>query len=237
MAKGRKYYVVWKGLHPGVFDNWEDARIQVENFRGAKFKAFPTMESAVAAFRTPQEGEENYLARLLIANMEQKPVGDAPKPAKKAASREDIPLRNPETWLRHPGVCADAWAVDAACKGNPGPMEYRGVEVATGREIFRVGPLEGGTNNIGEYLAIIHAMALMKKRGEHHVIYTDSVTALSWLRRRHSNTKIIPTRENEKVIDLLVRGNIWIGDNDVTEEIRKWDTDAWGEIPADFGRK
>ena len=37
-------------------------------------------------------------------------------------------------------------AVDAACSGNPGKMEYRGVYVADGRELFHIGPFEEGTN-------------------------------------------------------------------------------------------
>ena len=49
---------------------------------------------------------------------------------------------------------ASAWAVDAACSGNPGPMEYRGIDLATGAEIFHFGPVHG-TNNIGEFLAIV----------------------------------------------------------------------------------
>ena len=64
----------------------------------------------------------------------------------------------------HPDVLANAWAVDAACSGNPGPMEYQCIDLATGAQVFHFGPIHG-TNNIGEFLAIVHALALMEKQG------------------------------------------------------------------------
>ena len=70
-------------------------------------------------------------------------------------------------------VTADAWAVDAACSGNPGPMEYRGIDLATGAVVFHYGPVHG-TNNIGEFLAIVHALALMEQKGIRKTIYSDS---------------------------------------------------------------
>ena len=110
--------------------------------------------------------------------------------------------------------------------------------MATGEEIFHIGPLEGGTNNIGEYLALIHAAALFAKRGDHSTpIYSDSRTALAWLRRGHSNTTVKPTAENARVIDLLRRADNWLAHNRVVNPVLKWNTELWGEIPADFGRK
>ena len=61
-------------------------------------------------------------------------------------------------------VTANAWAVDAACSGNPGPMEYQAIDLATGAQVFHFGPLHG-TNNIGEFLAIVHALALLDRQG------------------------------------------------------------------------
>ena len=61
-------------------------------------------------------------------------------------------------------VTANAWAVDAACSGNPGPMEYQAIDLATGAQVFHFGPMHG-TNNIGEFLAIVHALALLDRQG------------------------------------------------------------------------
>ncbi|MDE7388320.1 MAG: ribonuclease H family protein [Muribaculaceae bacterium] len=214
MAPRRKFYVVWQGLAPGIYDSWDEARAQVEGFAGARYKAFNDIESATAAFRGSYEDQ----ATLLLAMAHRQPVVT------------DLSA--------FPEIRTDAIAVDGACASNPGPMEYRGVEVATGREIFRVGPLPGGTNNIGEYLALIHALALLDKRGDHTTpIYSDSRTALSWLRRRHSNTKLEPTADNTKVFELLQRANHWIATHPQKNPVLKWNTEEWGEIPADFGRK
>lgn len=215
MATRRKFYVVWQGLSPGIYDTWEEARLQVEGVNGSRYKAFNSIEEATAAFRGSYEDQASLL--ITMARRGARPVTD---------------------FSAFPEIRTNAIAVDGACSSNPGPMEYRGVEVGTGREIFKVGPLAGGTNNIGEYLALIHALALLDRRGDHTTpIYSDSRTALSWLRRRHSNTKLEPTAENAKVFELLERANRWIALHTPRNPVLKWDTDSWGEIPADFGRK
>ena len=130
-----------------------------------------------------------------------------------------------------------AWAVDASCLGNPGPMEYRGVDIATGRPVFHFGPVKG-TNNIGEFLAIVHALALMEKEDIHGVtIYSDSVNAQLWVKKMQCKTKLERTPETETAYTLIQRAETWLRTHAFRAPILKWDTKAWGEIPADFGRK
>ena len=94
-------------------------------------------------------------------------------------------------------VTADAWAVDAACSGNPGPMEYQAIDLATGARVFHFGPMRG-TNNIGEFLAIVHALALCWQQGLHtKTIYSDSVNAMLWVRKRQCKTKLERTPQTE----------------------------------------
>lgn len=210
----RKFYVVWEGRSPGIYDNWEDAKDQVENFPGARYKAFADVETATKAFR----GDPNEYLKIYKA------LGT--RPAK---------VINYEAF---PEIRLEAIAVDAACSRNPGPVEYQGVRVGTGERIFHLGPLEGGTNNIGEYLAIIHAAAMLEKDGDTTTpIYTDSRTALSWIRNRHSKTTIAPTENNTRLLAILARADRWIATHIIRNPIYKWDTERWGEIPADFGRK
>ena len=78
-----------------------------------------------------------------------------------------------------------ALCVDAACSGNPGPMEYRGVHIPSGKEVFRFGPIQG-TNNIGEFLAIVLALALMQQKNISMPIYSDSRNALLWIKQKMS---------------------------------------------------
>ncbi len=128
-------------------------------------------------------------------------------------------------------------AVDAACSGNPGKMEYRGVYTRTGQQIFHVGPLEEGTNNIGEFLAIVHALALLKRENNPLPIYTDSVNAMLWVKQKKCKTKLEQTSINVPIFDLIQRAEKWLKENSYTTPIMKWETKVWGEIPADFGRK
>lgn len=212
----RKYYVVWEGLAPGIYDSWEECRLQVEGCAGARYKSFNSREAAIEAFRGRPEDHIGVIRAI------------AAHEASPAAAVESLPLV-------HPSI-----AVDAACSRNPGPVEYRAVNILTGQEIFRVGPLADGTNNIGEFLAIVHAMAFLTREHRTDIaIYSDSRTAIGWIGRGRANTKLQPTPANAYIRQLLARGEAWLAAHPAPARPRliKWDTEAWGEIPADFGRK
>ena len=211
MAK-KKYYVVWKGLNPGVYETWEACEAQVRGQSGAKYKAFETREEAVEAL---EAGYERYLRK-------------AAPPAAIDRLYAEKPVGRP---------IPESLAVDAACSGNPGDVEYRGVYVATGQEIFHVGPLRRGTNNIGEFLAIVHGLALLSQKGSDLPIYSDSRNAILWVRKKKCRTLLERVPENAPLFDLVDRAERWLNEHDYTTRILKWETEAWGEIPADFGRK
>ena len=210
----KKYYVVWEGRDTGVFDSWEECQEQIEGYPGARYKSFPTQEAAIEAFRGKPSDHTGIIKNI---------------------ASHTRPIVNPQAT---PGVEPYAIAVDAACSRNPGPVEYRGVDLRTGRQIFHVGPMDGGSNNIGEFLAIVHALALLDKEGRHDVaIYSDSRTALSWVRRRKANTQIKPSPKNAYIMALLARAEHWLQTHSPRNRLLKWPTEVWGEIPADFGRK
>jgi ribonuclease HI len=208
MAK-RKYYVVWEGVVPGIYLTWDECKAQVYGYDNAKYKSFSSLEDAEEAYI------ENPWKHLK---------------SKKTQSRNSTALPAKE-------IIYESIAVDAACSGNPGLMEYRGVYVADNTEIFHVGPLEDGTNNIGEFLAIVHALALLTKNGKNEPIYSDSVNAIKWVENKKCNTKLKKTDKNINIFDLINRAEIWLELNSFSNKILKWETKKWGEIPADFGRK
>lgn len=208
---GKKYYVVWKGRKAGIFDNWKECEAQVKGLEGALYKSFPDEDSARQAF------EGNW--RDFIQKK-----GAAARRVSMRQTADGIPV-----W--------DSWSVDAACSGNPGVMEYRGVETATGRQIFHQGPFPLGTNNIGEFLGIVHALALLKKSNSSMIIYSDSRTAIKWVKDKAVKTKLPRTRKSEALYELLNRAVAWLNANDYPNPVLKWETEQWGEIPADFGRK
>lgn len=152
-------------------------------------------------------------------------------------------VTNPPSWrndtvLPLPAdVEANAWAVDAACSGNPGPMEYQAVDLATGAQVFHFGPVHG-TNNIGEFLAIVHALALMEQQGiQGKTIYSDSYNAILWVNKKKCKTKLERTPKTEPLFQIIQRAEKWLQTHTVRVPIIKWETKKWGEVPADFGRK
>lgn len=221
-AKKAKYYVVWQGKTPGIYTEWDECEAQVKGVEGAQYKSFATREEAEKAF---SEDSKQYIVRRAAAA----------KPELSAAE------------LAHQGVQYPSIAVDGACSGNPGKMEYQCVDTATKRQIFHGGPYVGGTNNIGEFLAIVHALAYLQQQAllhpenkdlyEHLVIYSDSKTAQAWVKKRRCATKVEETADNAPLMEVVRRAEQWLQVNQYTNPILKWQTEHWGEIPADFGRK
>jgi len=210
MAKS-KYYVVWNGRKPGIYEGWDQCREQVAGFNGAKYKGFPTKDLAVSAFN---DDPRKYMEKGLQVT-------------------KKIICSNP--LVGEPN--SDSICVDAACSGNPGVLEYRGVDTSSGAELFRVGPFPQGTVNIGEFLAIVHALAYLKLRDSDWPIYSDSRTAIAWLKKRATNTKLEPSHKNRELFNLVDRALNWLRSNTWKNPVLKWETKYWGEIPADFGRK
>ncbi|WP_136482211.1 ribonuclease H1 domain-containing protein [Cognatitamlana onchidii] len=212
MSKKKKYYTVWKGHHTGVFDSWNDCKAQIKDYQGAQYKSFSTFEAAKKALKGHYKDyvgkNKSFISELSAAEL--KKIGQ--------------PNYN-------------SIAVDAASSGNPGIMEYRGVDTKTKQQLFIQGPFEEGTNNIGEFLAIVHGLAFLKKNNSNRIIYTDSRTAMSWVKKKNCNTKLDRNSKNKPVFDLIDRAIMWLKNNSYNTTIVKWETKAWGEIPADFGRK
>ena len=199
----QKFYVVWKGNNPGIYQSWEKCQNEIKNINGALFKSFAGLEEAKKAY---DQGYEEYKQSLDYKN-----ISDSPE--------------------------LNSISVDAASSGNPGVMEYQGVDTNTKEILFKMGPFNNATNNIGEFLALVHGIAVLEKKSEKKIIYSDSITAMSWVRKKHCQTKLKRNEENEEVFVLVERAITWLKENNYSIIIKKWDTKNWGEIPADFGRK
>lgn len=223
--QANKYYVVWKGYAPGVYDSWEEAEIQVSGYPDASYRAFKSQEAAVEAWREgfDKEGLLQEISKEMARLNKEGTVIEYKE------GKEDAPA--------DPPYIVESIAVDAACSGNPGPMEYRGVYIRTGQVLFRVGPMEQGTNNIGEFLAIVHGMAMLEKQGLRMPIYSDSVNAQIWVRQGFCKTTLQENEVNAPIFDLIRRAEAWLRTHSFRVPIYKWETKQWGEIPADFGRK
>ncbi len=205
----KKYYVVWKGKQPGVYGDWDSCRQQVEGFPGAKYKSFPNLPEAQAAYAG---NPSDYL----------QPAPKAMKPIWNALYGEPV---------------VPSLAVDGACSGKTRDAEYQGVDVETGVAVFRKGPFADGTNNVMEFLAIVHALAYCKQRQLDIPIYSDSANAIKWVRQKKAATRLEHTERNAVLFELIARAESWLQTNTWSNQLLKWETKVWGEIPADFGRK
>jgi ribonuclease HI len=210
MAK-KKFYVIWNGHKTGVFTSWNVCKKHIANFKGAQYKSFLSKEDADKAFKGKYI---DYLG----------------KDTKKV-------MLTAEELTKYGKPNFSSIAVDAACAGNPGKMEYRGVDTKTKKQLFIQGPFEQGTNNIGEFLALVHGLGYLKQKNSTLPIYSDSKIAISWVKKGQCRTNLQITNKNKSLFDFIKRAEKWLEDNKYTTQILKWETKAWGEIPADFGRK
>lgn len=210
MAKN-KFFVVWEGKEPGIYRSWEECKRQIHGYGGAIYKGFATEAEAREAMASPCW---DY-------------IGKNAKPKKPSA--EDIAKYGTPNF--------ESLSVDAACSGNPGLMEYQGVYTKTGEVIFHQGPFKDGTNNIGEFLALVHGLAFLKQKNSPVPIYTDSKTAMAWVKAKKTKSLLVKNENNAILFDMVARAEKWLAENTYSTQIIKWETEIWGEIPADFGRK
>ncbi len=219
MAKKKKYYVVWEGVTPGIYDSWADCQLQIKGYPAARYKSFKSKEEAEAAF---SGSASDHMDTRVLAK------GQAP------ASASSKPAATPALFEKD--IVWDSISVDAACSGNPGVMEYQGVDTKSRYQFFHQ-KFELGTNNIGEFLAIVHALAMFKKGGKSTPIYTDSRNAMLWVKNKKCKTTLVKNARTAIVHQLIERAEKWLKANTYDNPILKWETEKWGEIPADFGRK
>jgi ribonuclease HI len=213
MAKKKKikFYTVWVGRNPGIYSSWEECQLQINGFESAVYKSFSTREEAENAFKSDSKeyiGIDNFKSAL--SDLELRLVG--------------LPKEN--------SIC-----VDGAWNTSTNIIEYQAVVFPKKEIIFHAGPFSAGTNNIAEFLAIVHAFTYCQKNPNISVIYSDSKTAISWVKRKKAATKIAQNDANAQIISIVHRAEDWLRKNEYPVPVLKWETLAWGENPADFGRK
>lgn len=217
MAK-QKYYVVWEGKQPGVYSTWAECKAQTDHYTGAKYKSYESKAAADAAYKAGWKGNWG--------------TGAASSAASSAFSRGRSAGVDTSEEIDY-----DSISVDVGTRGNPGPVEYKGVDTQTGDVIFSCGPIRKGTNNLGEFLAIVHALALLKKEGSSKTVYSDSVNAMKWVKQKKVATTLPRDASTEEIWTLIDRAENWLRTHTYDNKVLKWQTKAWGEIKADYSRK
>ncbi len=208
MAK-LKFYVVWEGKTPGIYRTWAQCQEQIDGFHQAKYKSYNSLEEAEKVFK---QGWKKHWGATKKSTK-----------ASTASKKDDIDY--------------NSISVDVGTQGNPGPIEYKGVDTKTEEILFQVGPIENGTNNLGEFIAIVHALAYLNKRGSNKTIYTDSMTALKWIKNKQVASTLVRDDTTKKIWELTDRAVNWLHHHTYNNKILKWNTKEWGEIKADYGRK
>jgi ribonuclease HI len=216
----QKYYVVWAGKIPGVYSTWAECQEQVSQFTDAKYKSYPSRAEAEKAY---SEGWKQHWGKGSTSGSK----GTSSTWAKKSSAAQGEPGE----------IDYNSISVDVGTHGNPGPVEYKGVDTQTGDILFSKGPISKGTNNLGEFLAIVHGLAYLKKMGSNKTVYSDSVNAIKWVKQKHVSTTLPRDESTREIWELIDRAERWLKTNTYDNKVQKWQTRVWGEIKADYGRK
>lgn len=235
MAK-QKYYVVWAGRKPGVYTSWADCQEQINQFQDAKYKSYESQREAEAAYK---EGWKAHWGQGRKRNQQADGSKITPQDAVRQSQSSPANAKQRRRGNSRPQteIDFDSISVDVGTRGNPGPVEYKGVDTRTGEVIFEHGPIQKGTNNLGEFLAIVHALAYLKKLGSNKTIYSDSVNAMKWVKQKSVSTTLKRDESTEEMWNLVDRAVEWLNSNTYSNQVLKWETESWGEIKADYGRK
>jgi ribonuclease HI len=206
-----KFYVVWKGRIPGIYENWEICSAQIKGFPGAEYKSFKTRAMAEEAYKSDPD---TFIGQDIVETdltPEEKALIGEPK--------------------------LDSVSVDAAWNTATGRVEYQGVETRTKKVLFHQGPFADGTVNLAEFLAIVHGLAYCVQQGMTCAVYSDSRNAIKWVKSKEIRTNHPRRETNAELFALVDRALQWLHKHSYTNPLLKWETRAWGENPADFGRK
>lgn len=126
-------------------------------------------------------------------------------------------------------------AVDASTINHvrgPGKSVYRGVDIASGLEVFHYGPYEHITSNAAEFLALVEGLKHLSKLGDCSTpIYSDSQVAILWVTVYGHSRVQTPISHYTSI--LLFEAEAWLRGEDVSR-VYKWDTKSWGINPADL---
>lgn len=204
----QKCYVVWVGRTPGIYETWDECKSEVVGFPEARCKGFSTLEQAEKALK---DGWEKHWGKK-----DQKYKAD---------------IKYPDE------IQKNSIVVDVSCSGPNGPMEYRGIGLKEKRIIFERGSFRVGTNNIGEFLAIVEAIRHIAKNGHYDTIYSDSQVAIGWVRNKTCKTTLERSEATKEIHAIIDEALEWLRKNKYSCKVIKWKTTQWGEIPADYGRK
>lgn len=275
-----KFYGVWIGKIPGVYDNWNDCKAQVDKFPKAKYsklKASNKQEALIEFESLKENKEEVKNSKSEISKTEglkSCPSCDSAKVKEQWENQEfeygtngvklsvKVPVIHCEECemsftdfrgeqLRQQAVdnylrnqenqkpTTEVLTVDGASNGKN--CEFQAVWYPSGKKAFSSKVFEGGTNNIAEFLGLVLAIKHLKDKDLPLVVYTDSITAISWVRDKKANTTARTTGKlTNELESLLEKAEAFLMQNKELMKkvkIKKWETKEWGEIPADFGRK
>ncbi|MBJ6360946.1 ribonuclease H [Paenibacillus sp. GCM10012307] len=221
-----KFYVVWEGKKPGVYTSWPECQKQVAGTKGAKYKSYESKAAADKAFR---EGWTRHWGQGGQAGVAS---ADTTGKSRTAASK-----RKSDGITSAQEIDYDSISVDVGTHGNPGPVEYRGVDTRTGQLLFSNENIGKGTNNLGEFLAIVHGLGYLKQQGSSKTVYSDSLNALKWVREKKVSTTLVKDASTRQIWELIERAESWLRNNTYDNKVLKWQTKQWGEIKADYDRK
>jgi len=174
MAK--KFYVVWQGVVPGIYTDWNSCKKQVDKFPGARYKSFPSLVEAEMAFNgsTSAQDKKTLTSKTSVTKK---------RSAQNSAGTKATGVKT-YTALEIAAMPIEVKIfTDGGCDPNPG-------QAGSGMALYRNEAIESlwyglynpmGTNNTAELNALHQALIMAQKEldnGQSVAIFCDSKYAI-----------------------------------------------------------
>jgi ribonuclease HI len=221
-----KYYAVKNGIKPGVYTNWNDAKMQVNGFKGAIYKSFKTIEEA----------------DFYMLHEDVKIIINKPDKQKSKLNRETIKLDNKIDLLIY---------TDGSCKNNIGGygivlIHNPNTLISSNKhsEFHDKVPYDHATNNIAELYAIQQALLLcMEYKDNKIILRTDSNYSIEAvtknINKQKYNNYLTSNGTPVKNLKLILNINNLMKSytNLVFEHVYSHDTDYYNDIVDRLAKK
>ena len=156
----KKYYVVWKGSKPGIYDSWPAAKEQTEGRADAQFMGFPSKAEAQAAYQS------TYTKALM-----RRSVNKTPSAHSSHATKINTPMGNHLSSNPHGynGTADINIYCDGACSPNPGKSGtgiaiYESINDKTQLTSLWYGLYQAnGTNNTAELNGLLKSFEIAQQ--------------------------------------------------------------------------
>lgn len=113
-------------------------------------------------------------------------------------------------------------------------MEYKAFNEETQKWIFQKKYTGYCTQNISDFISIVHALHYCNENSLDSPIYNNNKIAINWANNKKTNTQLFKNNENKEIFQLYENALVWLKQNECSNQILFWNKKEMGNIEKPF---